>query len=268
MGNVQRSKIAPSKECGIICNCFNQDKNVKSTNVLRNCKVKWLWTDNHQAALETSAKSSDLPTDIVSIIGDYTSSSNDNYHTLKDTTFTEKLYHTPKLLQKKKLCAAFFSQPSMKHTLTLILLASKSEKRRMANLFKYRFSLPALNVSDATDRTVNIDGISIRMNLVYREANHKNISELDDQFTNFIYVIESNETKECERIVSSIRSVNRSLNDCIFFGKKGVPNAVSNKYNIPYVQTRSGDDEDVNDLFTFAIKYFWFSKVYHPSIVL
>ena len=127
--------------------------------------------------------------------------------------------------------------------------------------FKYQH-LPSLRqrTDNEIRRIMNIDNYQIGLNVnTFKEDN-----DISD-FIKFsqIYIIIYNEKdsiKNIENMCDEIWNTNKSMSNCVLLTntKKSIKNVsdISQKWNIPYISVF--DENKGNDLFTFAVKYFWF----------
>ena len=142
-------------------------------------------------------------------------------------------------------------------------------------------NLPALkskySSNNELSRTLHIDGFQLRINIkIISNINLHNNEYDEDNECIYLIMCDKNLNDECylNNICSTIWNINRSMNNCILFSDKANSNSnkksnnnLSNKWNIPLMNIDYNNEQNVNKLINFSIKYYWFSKVNQPSVI-
>eukprot|EP01084_Bolivina_argentea_P202387 345811_1 len=96
------------QNCNDICNCFVDDGNISNVEVVRDVKVKWLWTTEHESTLLTILTDKEydynVPKVIVNVIKDLSYSKTEKFYISETQICKEKYYKKQQKLLNKHLC--------------------------------------------------------------------------------------------------------------------------------------------------------------------
>ena len=135
-------KICSNTGCDSICNCFENDRNIKEISTTRLFQTKWIWTCQHEINLfQTLCDEHDnLSTDIAQLIKEFTYDLKEEFYIPTYKICTELYYPSSKRLIAKKFCKSWYKaqQDEFKMTpLTINLFGESSVKYTYIYIYIY-----------------------------------------------------------------------------------------------------------------------------------
>eukprot|EP01084_Bolivina_argentea_P050984 93796_1 len=271
-------------KCEGVCTCFLHDTMVKQIDVIRYSKNKWVWSEKHDSILLESLSSNyyNVPKDIISLIKSHSFCAKQNFYIFKPVICNVNYYSTSDQLLTKNLCHQWYlSKCSTFNSFPIALVTELSNGDanglHILNRFSGR-SLPALHSTYSNNnnslqhirRTIHMDNCQISINLFQFEWNSKIINMKSAE----IYMILLNETNDInyyDKMLEKMINATDYKNKCYILVR--ITNKYNNinirteyeykqlccKYNVPLFNLSLNSDNQ--DLFVFAVKYYWFCNV-------
>eukprot|EP01084_Bolivina_argentea_P277262 473303_1 len=266
------------------CYCFANDNKIKDVDIVRYSRAKWIWSTSHDLALINSLSDFQqriIPNEIMILIKEHCYHPNEEFLTIHPILYREKYYYKNKLLQKK-LCKHWYQRTAFsEYSFDVALYVSdKRTGTQVVNVLNTG-SLPALKCRcghfrcdnlEHIRRTIYIDNCQIRLHVMPVKHN-----EIDDKIIKYamINIIVLNEYEPLLKANNTCRKIweqNKSMKNCVIVwlqDRKTNKNSsnvnameqLAQYYNVPFLSLALSIDKTAADLFSFAVKYYWFCNV-------
>eukprot|EP01084_Bolivina_argentea_P299656 516537_1 len=284
------SKISHhSTDCSSNCKCFINDKRVQNIDIVRYSSHKWKWSEFHQLALIEcfDDQECNFPLNLISVIKSHLFSNASHIICRNAIISIEKYYPMVNKLLDKKLCYQWYISQFLNFTSLSIAIISEpinNSSETFLNALE-QTSLPAMqprgnNVDDCQikRRTIHVDDCQITVKLIKSIDNYPKYCEIY-----FIILGENDTINDADKIMKKLQNIHKCEPKCyilIRMTKNGIANYKSvfendqltklannendqliHNYNVSSITTSLDSEKSINDLFSFAIKYYWFHIV-------